>query len=146
MVVAPGYLRVRCWDCLGEGGGSTRWLYDVSIIIRVVLFRGPNDVLNSNPTLQGEPVDWNSPEGEALLKLLPPSADIVNFRIAHEVVHMMKHDWVWGALLSPVMLVAGYHLAVFLCKSMLVPVNLASHQVICLLVSVCQLYLLQVLL
>ena len=84
----------------------------------MVLFEGPEDVMNANPTLRGMPVVWDSPEGKALLTLLPPTADMVNFRIAHEVAHLMKHDWAWSAVLSPVMLVAGYHVAIFLCKSM----------------------------
>ena len=89
----------------------------VCVRVRVVLFRSVNDVMNANPTLHGQPVLWDSPEGQSLLKLLPPTADIVNFRIAHEVAHLMKHDWIWSVLLAPAMLILGYHMTVFLCRS-----------------------------
>lgn len=81
-----------------------------------MLFQGPEDVVSSNPILRGEPVAWDSHEGKMLKKILPPSTNVINFRIAHEIAHVQRHDWIWSALLSPVMLVAGYHLAVFVCK------------------------------
>lgn len=59
---------------------------------------------------------WDSHEGRSLMKLLPPSANAINFRIAHELAHLEKHDWLWGVVLSPLMLVSGYQLSVFLCK------------------------------
>lgn len=67
--------------------------------------------------LGGEPVKWDSPEGAALLKLFPFSAGLINFRIAHEVAHVKRLDFLWNVILSPVLLVTGYHLTVFLCQS-----------------------------
>ena len=86
---------------------------------RGVLYQGPEDVMQSNIVLRGQPVAWQSLEGQTLLKLLPQSANVVNFRIAHEVAHLGKHDWVWNAVLAPTTLVLGYHGTVFLCKSKL---------------------------
>ena len=83
---------------------------------RAFLFRGPEDVVQSNVKVRGEAVDWDSNEGRALLKLLVPSTNTINFRIAHELVHLKRHDWLWGAVLSPFFLVAGYYFTVFLCK------------------------------
>lgn len=83
---------------------------------RMVLFRGAEDVVRSNATVRGEPVTCDTLEGRTLMKLLPPSANVINFRIAHEVAHLIHHDWIWSALLAPVMLITGYHLAVYLCK------------------------------
>ena len=73
-------------------------------------------MVESKPTLQGEAVEWDSHEGRALMKLLPPSTNIINFRIAHELAHLQNHDWLWALALSPLVLVAGYHLVAFLCK------------------------------
>ena len=84
---------------------------------RVLLFRTEEDVKNANVSVGTEPVDWSSPEGHALLHLLLPSADVINFRIAHEVAHLKRHDIWWNAVLSPVFLVGGYHIAVLVCKS-----------------------------
>lgn len=66
--------------------------------------------------IKGEPVDWESEEGEQLLQLLPPSAKLINFRIAHEVAHLKRFDFLYHTFLSPVVLVCGYHLAVSLSK------------------------------
>ena len=74
-------------------------------------------MVSSNATLGDQLVSWDSPEGHALLKLLPPSTNVINFRIAHEIAHLKNQDIVWSIAVSPVFLVAGYHLAVFLCKS-----------------------------
>lgn len=99
-------------------GGSTK-LPAGSIVglPRAVLFQGPEDVMRAKATLRGEAVCWESNEGCALLKLLQPSTDVINFRIAHELAHLKHHDWLWAMALSPLVLVAGYHLAVFLSRS-----------------------------
>lgn len=86
------------------------------VCCRVVLFRNEDDVQNSGITLNGKPVDWSSPEGRALIRLLIPSAAMINFRIAHEVAHLKKWDAWWDVPLTPLFLVIGYHLAVFVCK------------------------------
>lgn len=83
---------------------------------RTVLFRSPKDVHKCDIAVKGEPVDWESEEGEQLLKILPPSAKLINFRIAHEVAHLKSNDFVYHTLLSPAVLVCGYHFALFLSK------------------------------
>ncbi len=81
-----------------------------------MLYGDRDDVINSKMTLRGEPINWDSPEGQALLKLLPPSDEEVKFNIAHEIAHLKTKDIFYGIGLSPIILVAGYHLAVSLCK------------------------------
>lgn len=78
-------------------------------------------MIHSKATLRGEPVTWDSDEGRTLMELLPPSTNVTNFRIAHELAHLQSHDWLWGLALSPLVLVAGYHLVVFLCKCTVEP-------------------------
>lgn len=97
---------------------------------RVVLFRGEEDVKQSAALLWGQPVVWDSLEGQTLLKLLPQSANVINFRIAHEVAHLAKHDWVWSSVLAPAMLVMGYYITVFLCKSKPVWLSLCNADIL----------------
>ncbi|XP_064400350.1 transmembrane protein 177-like [Halichondria panicea] len=100
-------------------GGSTALPMGAVIgLPRTVLFRSPKDVHKCDIAVKGEPVDWESEEGEQLLKILPPSAKLINFRIAHEVAHLKSNDFVYHTLLSPAVLVCGYHFALFLSKSM----------------------------
>lgn len=73
--------------------------------------------MRSNVTLRGDAVAWDSPEGRALIKILLPSTNLINFRIAHEIAHLKRHDPFREVPLSPIFLVGGYHLAVFLCKT-----------------------------
>ena len=83
---------------------------------RTVLFRDEQDVAQCDIAVRGEPVEWESEEGQLLLKLLPPSAKLINFRIAHEVAHLKSFDFLYFTVLSPIVLVCGYHFAVFLSK------------------------------
>ena len=66
--------------------------------------------------VDGKPVDWDSPTGRKLAKLLPPSTQMTNFRIAHEVEHLKHFDLLPSILLPPVVLVFGYHFATLLPK------------------------------
>lgn len=89
----------------------------ILLLYRVVLFRDEADVSNAGIVLGGKPVDWSSPEGRALMNLLIPSADMINFRIAHEVAHLRKRDSWWEVVISPVFFATGYNLAVIICRS-----------------------------
>lgn len=69
-------------------------------------------------TLADKPVeDWTSPEGRALLRILIPSADIINFSIAHEIAHLKKHDVWWDTVFMPVFFLVGYHVSMVMCRS-----------------------------
>jgi len=84
-----------------------------------VLILNDQDVYDLKPTIQKEPVEWESEEGRRLLQLLPPSAKLINFRIAHEVAHLKKNDFIYSVLLTPAVLVCGYHLTVLAAKCIL---------------------------
>ena len=84
-----------------------------------MLFRDERDVFQCDISVKGEPVEWESEEGQQLLKLLPPSAKLINFRIAHEVAHLKSYDFLYYTVLSPVVLVCGYHFSVFMSKGWL---------------------------
>lgn len=80
------------------------------------MFQNEDDIIQSSITVKGEFVDWNSEEGKNILKLLLPSAKLINFRIAHEVGHLKFFDFAYHMFLSPVTLVCGYHFATFVSK------------------------------
>ena len=84
------------------------------------MFNSENDIKQSTIAIRGEPVDWDSEEGKKLLKLLLPTAKLMNFRIAHEIGHLKRFDFVYHMFLSPVALVFGYHFAVFISKGEMV--------------------------
>ena len=83
---------------------------------RTVLFQGPADVYESGLASDGKPVDWHSPTGKKLARLMIPTAQMINFRIAHEVGHLKKFDFLPTILLPPCVLVFGYHFSALLPK------------------------------
>ena len=85
-------------------------------VCRTILFKEADDVIKSEVFLEGRPVDWDSDIGQLLLRLLPPSTGQVNFRIAHEIGHLQHKDLIPRIVLSPSLLVLGYHFAATVCK------------------------------
>lgn len=82
------------------------------------MLRTEDDVKEMGFALADKPVeDWTSPEGQALLRILIPSADIINFSIAHHMAHLKKHDVWWGTVFMPVFFIVGYHVSVIMCRS-----------------------------
>jgi Zn-dependent protease with chaperone function len=76
---------------------------------RSVLFKNAEDVKGSFLGLTGKPIDWNSEMGRSLAASLLPSAQQINFVIAHEVGHLKHHDWLPRTVLPSVTLVIAYH-------------------------------------
>jgi hypothetical protein len=83
---------------------------------RTVLFQGPADVYESGLASDGKPVDWYSPTGKKLARLMIPTTEMINFRIAHEVGHLKHFDFLPVILLPPCALVFGYHFSTLLPK------------------------------
>lgn len=83
---------------------------------RTVLYKGEEDFQGIGMLLDGQPVDWSSPTGIKLAKLLSPSTQSTNFRIAHEVEHLKNFDLLPSILMPPVVLILGYHFAILFSK------------------------------
>ena len=87
---------------------------------RTVLYKGEEDIRGIGMLLDGQPVDWDSPTGVKLAKLLSPSAQSTNFRIAHEVEHLKNYDLLPSILMPPVVLIFGYHFATLFSKCIVI--------------------------
>eukprot|EP00731_Ephydatia_muelleri_P003793 Em0001g3793a len=93
-------------------GGCALWPNGAVIgVPRTFLFRNRSDVERSGLRLQNEDIDWNSDIGQKLAHLLVPSAQEMNFRIAHELAHVELLDPLVKVPLASTALVASYHLA-----------------------------------
>ena len=90
--------------------------YQIGQQSRTVLYKEEEDIRGIAMLLEGQPIDWDSPTGAKLAKLLSPSAQSTNFRIAHEVEHLKNYDFLPSILMPPVVLIFGYHFATLFSK------------------------------